>query len=380
MREHGVKVPINLDHSDRAADCLGYIVDMSRRDNTLHAICQFIGENAAELAARNYVSVGIDPSYKDGQDRDYGDAIVHVALTPVPIVPDQSHFALAANIQQAAVLALAATPSPESSTQTPKHVLSASPATLRGLNRLIPGFEQAADGRKIACLCRHLEMIARLDEKYGLAPSRMHLWNFDPDQPRDRKGQWTTGDTAPETTTKEGSGSGATKSAPIARAATEATTQPATTGPTTQSALKDVIDILKGANSKAGQQALIDWLNKHLGSDVWREREDATDMLKGIQPSSDKADLFQHLENALNQNSLTDPEVRTRVQRLVKTYDDHLGERNLAVTGADPTGTTQMNFLQGRDERELQVQVVDSDGTPVRRAGLHVDLDITLPA
>ena len=138
----------------------------------------------------------IFPSYRRiclGQDRNYGDAIVHVALTPVPIVPDQAPFALAANIPQAPVLALAATPSAESSTQTPMHVLSASPATLRGLNRLIPGFEQAPSDHKIACLCRHLDMIARLDEKYGLAPARMHLWNFHPDQPRDVKGRWTNG-------------------------------------------------------------------------------------------------------------------------------------------------------------------------------------------
>ena len=195
MRGHGVKVPINLDHSDRAADCLGYIVDMSRKGETLHAICQFIGEDAAELAARNYVSVGINPAYKDGQNNDYGDAIVHVALPPVSIVPDQSHFALAANIQQTPVLALAASPRPQAPTQTSMHTLSCHPSTLRGLNRLIPGFEQAPSDHKIACLCRHLDMIARLDEKYGLAPKRMHLWNFDPDQPRDGKGQWTsTGD------------------------------------------------------------------------------------------------------------------------------------------------------------------------------------------
>ena len=191
MREHGVKVPINLDHSDRAADCLGYIVDMSRQGDTLHAICQFIGENAAELAARNYVSVGIDPAYKDGQNNAYGDAIVHVALTPVPIVPDQSHFALAANIQQAPVLALAAVTTDPSPTNPSIRTLSCSPSTLRGLNRLVPGFERASENQKIACLCRHLQMIAGLDEKYGLAPKRMHLWNFDPDQPRDENGQWT---------------------------------------------------------------------------------------------------------------------------------------------------------------------------------------------
>src|SRR5208282_3720544 len=50
MRANGVKVPINLDHSDRAADCVGYVVEMSRSGDELHAICQFIGADAAEVA------------------------------------------------------------------------------------------------------------------------------------------------------------------------------------------------------------------------------------------------------------------------------------------------------------------------------------------
>ena len=38
------------------------------------------------------VSVGIDPDFTDGQARKWGEAIVHLALTPVPVVPDQDQF------------------------------------------------------------------------------------------------------------------------------------------------------------------------------------------------------------------------------------------------------------------------------------------------
>ena len=190
MRANGVKVPINLDHSDRAADCVGYVVEMSRSGDALNAVCQFIGADAAELAARNYVSVGIDPAYTDGQERDYGDAIVHVALTPVPIVPDQAPFALAATASPAVVVAPAAQSDTPEDKPIPMYKLTCHESTLRGLYRLVPGMEQAPHDQKIACLCRHLQMIARLDEKYGLAPARMDLM-FDPDQPRDWRGRWT---------------------------------------------------------------------------------------------------------------------------------------------------------------------------------------------
>jgi hypothetical protein len=184
------KVPINLDHSDRAADCVGYVVEMSRTDDALHALCQFIGADAAEVAARNYASVGIDPAYTDGQERDYGDAIVHVALTPVPIVPDQAPFALAATSSTAPIAALAANSDAAENKPIPMYKLTCSEFTLRGLYRHVPGMEQAPHDQKIPCLVRHLAMIARLDEKYGLAPSRMDL-AFDPNQARDWRGRWT---------------------------------------------------------------------------------------------------------------------------------------------------------------------------------------------
>jgi hypothetical protein len=92
MLAAGVPIPINCDHSDRARDVVGYVKDLRIDGDRLMALCQFIGPDAALLAARNQVSAGIDPNFIDGQSRQWGEAIVHLALTPVPVVPDQGAF------------------------------------------------------------------------------------------------------------------------------------------------------------------------------------------------------------------------------------------------------------------------------------------------
>ena len=89
MREAGVDVPVPVDHSNKARDNLGYVVDVRREGQTLMLLHQLIGEDAIRLAARNKVSLGIDPNFTDGQGRAFGDCVVHSSLTPVPLVPGQ---------------------------------------------------------------------------------------------------------------------------------------------------------------------------------------------------------------------------------------------------------------------------------------------------
>jgi hypothetical protein len=88
----GVAIPINCDHSDAARDCVGYVKEFKIDGDRLMALCQMIGEDAPLLAARNQVSAGIVPDFTDGEGRHWGDAIVHVALTPVPVVSGQEPF------------------------------------------------------------------------------------------------------------------------------------------------------------------------------------------------------------------------------------------------------------------------------------------------
>lgn len=92
MLAAGVAIPINYDHSDAARDVVGYVKEFKLDEDRLLGLCQFIGDDAALTAARNLVSVGIDPDFTDGQARQWGEAIVHLALTPVPVVPDQDQF------------------------------------------------------------------------------------------------------------------------------------------------------------------------------------------------------------------------------------------------------------------------------------------------
>jgi hypothetical protein len=88
----GLAVPINCDHSDSARDVVGYVKEFKLDGDRLLGLCQFIGEDAALTAARNLVSVGVDPDFTDGHGEKWGEAIVHLALTPVPVVPDQDQF------------------------------------------------------------------------------------------------------------------------------------------------------------------------------------------------------------------------------------------------------------------------------------------------
>jgi hypothetical protein len=92
MLAAGVAIPINCDHSDAARDVVGYIKEFKLDGDRLLGLCQFIGDEAALTAARNLVSVGIDPDFTDGEARQWGEAIVHLALTPTPVVPDQDQF------------------------------------------------------------------------------------------------------------------------------------------------------------------------------------------------------------------------------------------------------------------------------------------------
>jgi hypothetical protein len=100
MLAAGVAIPINCDHSDAARDVVGYVKQFKLDGDQLLGLCQFIGDDAALTAARNSVSVGIDPDFTDGQGRKWGEAVVHLALTPVPVVPDQDEFVQMANEEE----------------------------------------------------------------------------------------------------------------------------------------------------------------------------------------------------------------------------------------------------------------------------------------
>jgi hypothetical protein len=92
MRDNGVGVPILMDHAATASSTLGWIVDVKRDGDRFLELHQFLGEDARDVGLRNKVSLGIDPAFVDGQGNQYGEAIVHSAVTPVPVVAGQGEF------------------------------------------------------------------------------------------------------------------------------------------------------------------------------------------------------------------------------------------------------------------------------------------------
>lgn len=92
MKSNGVGVPILMDHAQSAASTLGWIVDVKVDGERFMELHQFLGETARDIGLRNKVSLGIDPDFVDGKGTRYGEAIVHSAVTPLPVVPGQGEF------------------------------------------------------------------------------------------------------------------------------------------------------------------------------------------------------------------------------------------------------------------------------------------------
>lgn len=104
MKAAGVDVPVPVDHSISARDNLGYVIDIKRDGDNLKLLHQLIGEDAIKLAARNKVSLGIDPQFVDGQGNAFGDCVIHSSLTPIPVVSGQGGFIPMAGIAKTAMV------------------------------------------------------------------------------------------------------------------------------------------------------------------------------------------------------------------------------------------------------------------------------------
>lgn len=154
MLAAGVRIPIVCDHSEKARDAVGNVIDFKADASGLLSLCQFIGPDAPLLAARNDVSVGIREKFIDGSGRDWGDAITHVALTPVPVVGGLDPFIAASRsddsdpvlLKLKAASRVAADDVPASipattpnSGGTAMYQCSLSPEQLEKFKKLVPG-------------------------------------------------------------------------------------------------------------------------------------------------------------------------------------------------------------------------------------------------
>jgi hypothetical protein len=152
MARNGVRVHIPADHSDAAADNRGYVLAMRRVGDRLMALCQFIGADAVRDASRNQVSIGVAPTFVDGKERIYHDAIVHVALTPVPVVPGQGAFF---SIQRRADMA--------------HTMLPCSEETLASLHELVPGLREIPEDQKLDHVLQHVQSTAGNSDQADLS-------------------------------------------------------------------------------------------------------------------------------------------------------------------------------------------------------------------
>ncbi len=87
MKAGGVDVPIPAGHTDDPENNHGFVRDMFVEGNSLYNIMELIGEGSIDLAKRNHVSVYVPPKFVDGKGNVYKRPILHVALTPNPVIP-----------------------------------------------------------------------------------------------------------------------------------------------------------------------------------------------------------------------------------------------------------------------------------------------------
>lgn len=95
----GYSVPVPDGHTFTADKNRGFVLAMFRDGDTLRAKMKLIGEDGIAAAARNFVSIYAPAKFKYSDGKTYHDAITHVALTPVPVIPGQEGFsAIAASL------------------------------------------------------------------------------------------------------------------------------------------------------------------------------------------------------------------------------------------------------------------------------------------
>jgi hypothetical protein len=94
LRERGIRIPVPFGHSYDPKDNAGFLEELSLEGNALFGVLAIPrAEDAGKLGATvKDVSISINPDFRDGEGRRYGEVIEHVALTTRPLVGGQSDF------------------------------------------------------------------------------------------------------------------------------------------------------------------------------------------------------------------------------------------------------------------------------------------------
>lgn len=101
MVKNGIQIPLPTSHfeADDPTKNRGYLRSLQVSDSSLFGILELIGEDGIGLADRSDVSVFSPAEWVDGVGNVYHRPILHVALTPFPVIPGLQGFeALAASL------------------------------------------------------------------------------------------------------------------------------------------------------------------------------------------------------------------------------------------------------------------------------------------
>lgn len=92
MRGAGVDIHAPSHHTDRAEHNKGFVVKAERVGDKLRLLHQVFGDDGALMAARNLCSIKVEPDYVDEKGQHWGEAIVHSAFTPTPVITGMGSF------------------------------------------------------------------------------------------------------------------------------------------------------------------------------------------------------------------------------------------------------------------------------------------------
>ncbi len=92
MKAAGIDVPLCSDHDMAASDTLGQVHDLEVVGDELIATVEVIGEKAIESALRNNCSIYAPVKFKAGDGQVYEQPILHLAVTPYPLIPGLGRF------------------------------------------------------------------------------------------------------------------------------------------------------------------------------------------------------------------------------------------------------------------------------------------------
>lgn len=151
MRINGVPVEVVKDHSFKAQDKIGELVDVFRDGDVLVGIHEFVGQDSIDLAKKvGTVSIWLEQNFADGKGILYGEAILHSSLVQQAIVPDQEGFVpveVAAGRLPAAALSLS------------RHMESTmKPETLKKIRTLLGDDKLGEDDALLKLVERHEAM------------------------------------------------------------------------------------------------------------------------------------------------------------------------------------------------------------------------------